>query len=265
VCSSDLCEGVIDAARGLCVTAYQYPGWGPNMPVRDRLASFLPPGITVYVDTLWRHWAHTEVFLDQSGEKGLRERFFLIGNSGDFVSGGMVIGGNAYRGASGIAGEVGHMIVDPRSTERCHCGGRGCLEVLTVPAKVVERGRARFAEYPDSLIFGGSRTGEIDSFCDIGEAADKGDVLAQILMDEVVEYFAIALNNIMVTCDPGKVLFFGDYARCGEYFIQMLRQRSGMHAMRGVDKRTSIDATLLEEESGVIGAANHVADRLFEE
>ncbi len=259
------CYGVVDSDTGVCLTSYQYPAWGDNMPVRDRLAEVLPTDAPVHVDSLWRHMAHAEVYSAQeAGRNGDRRNFFLIGNSGDFVSGGMIVDGHAFRGASGFAGEVGHMIVDPGSTERCVCGGHGCLEVLVVPGRVMAKAKALFHEYPRSLIFGGSPTGEIESFCVIGGAADEGDELARRLLDEAAGHFAVAINNIVIVCDPGRVVFFGDYARCGEYFINTLRKRTAELTMRGVDKRTSIDVSAIEEFSGLVGAANHMADRLFD-
>lgn len=259
------CEGVVDTDRGVCITSYQYSRWGANMPVRDRLETLLPGNIPVHVDSLWRHLAHTEVFLARAeGREGERRNFFLLGNSGDFISGGMVVDGQAFRGVSGFAGEVGHMIVDPRSTVRCVCGGYGCLESLVVPRMILKKARELFPEYPDSLIFNGSAEGEVEAFCDIGWAADKGDALARRLLDEAAGHFAVAINNIIVVCDPGRIVLFGEYARCGEYFLKELRRRAAGLSMNGVEKCTVIEATMLEEQYGVIGAANHIADKLFE-
>ena len=58
--------------------------------------------------------------------RGSRHMLFLTVSSG--VGGGIIIDGKLYRGASGAAGEVGHMTINARGA-RCHCGRRGCLEM----------------------------------------------------------------------------------------------------------------------------------------
>ncbi len=96
-----------------------------------------------------------------------------------------------------------------------------------------------------------------------GDAADRGDALARELLDEVVGHFAVAINNIVLICDPGRIVFFGDYARCGEYFLRTLRERANDVSLRGVDKRTEIDVCTTEMERGAVGVARHMTDMLF--
>lgn len=253
-------NGVVDADTGECLTAYRNPGWERNAPIRESLRALLPDHVAVHVDSCWRQLAHS---LAQHAEDGEGKTFFLIGNMGDCLSGGMVVDGQAFRGRTGFAGEVGHMIVAPGSAERCVCGGLGCLEALVAPGRVLGRARARFAEHPDSLVFEGDPAGSTASFHAIGVAADRGDALARELIDEVVGYFAIAINNIVTVCDPGRIVFFGDYARCGDYFLRTLRERADNVSMRGVSKRTAIDVSTMEIERDAVGVARHMTDRLF--
>ncbi len=252
------CNGVVDAGSGVFLAPYQHPGWGTNVPFRECLEAFLPPNVPIHVDSWWRHLAHGEVRARRHSDG---RNFFLIGNSGDCVSGGLVVDGQAFRGSTGFAGEIGHMIVAPTSGRSCVCGGRGCLEVLVAPVTVMRRAEELRGEYPDSLVF--ADAGEAAGIPAVGSAADRGDALARRLLDEVVGHFSVAINNIIVLCDPGKVIFFGDYARCGEYFLRELRARAGSLTMHGIDKRTEIEVSALGDDHGAAGAANHMADKLF--
>ena len=63
------------------------------------------------------------------------------------VGSGHVIGGRIYRGATGVAGEIGHMAIDPHGGP-CICGLRGCLATLVGAPALVERARSLLVEYP---------------------------------------------------------------------------------------------------------------------
>lgn len=252
------CNGLVDVENGVCMAAYQYPDWGKNLPIRESLQMVLPDNVPVYVDSWWRHLAHGEVHFN-----GDWRRFFLLGNSGDYISGGMVLDGQAWQGATGFAGEIGHLVVAPYSNEKCVCGGVGCLEALVTPSRLVKRARQLRDEYPSSMVFV-EREGDVDvTFAGMAKAADAGDTLARFLLDEVAGYFAIAVNNVIQICDPGRIVFFGDYAQSGSYFLEKLRTLVAHLNLHGVDKRTHIDVSDLGDEQGVVGAATHMTDKLF--
>lgn len=249
------CNGVVDVENGVCLAAYQYPHWGRNLPIRELLRKHVPEHVTVHVDSWWRHLVHGELHRSED-----RERFFMLGNSGDYISGGMVERGYVYQGETGFAGEIGHLIVSPGSEERCVCGGRGCLSAVASPRRILEKALSLQSEYPGSRVF---ETGLSGGLLDIGRAADAGDALAVRLLDGIAEHFAIAINNIVLVCDPGMVVLFGDFTNLGEYFLEVIRSRVANMSLHGIDKRTSIEYSHLTEEHGEIGAANRVTDALF--
>lgn len=91
---------------------------------------------------------------------------------------GHVIGGEIYRGATGVAGEIGHLGMDPHG-ERCICGLRGCLATMVGSPALVKRAGALLAEYPDSMLAGTKPT-----ISSIEDAALAGDALALALANE---------------------------------------------------------------------------------
>ncbi len=250
------CNGIVDADSGVCLTAYQFPQWGMNLPIREHLGKHLPAGVPVYVDSWWRHLAHGEMHFAANGE---RKRFFMIGNSGDYISGGLVDNSRVYSGANGFAGEIGHMIVAPDSTEKCVCGGFGCLEALVAPGRLLAKARALRERYPESSLF----LGGLESVAEIGVAADGGDAAARSLLAEAAKHFAVAVNNIVQICDPGTVVLFDDFTRLGAYFIETLRNNIRDMSLHGIDKRTKIECSDCAEEHGLVGAANHMTDTMF--
>jgi Transcriptional regulator/sugar kinase len=255
------CNGIIDIKNGVCLAQYQHPDWGANLPIRDALAKLFPQEIPIHVDSWWRHMALAEIQGDNRNTKS-RKRFFLIGNSDDYISGGLVSEGKVMAGSTGFAGEIGHMIIHPESHEKCVCGGTGCLQTLVAPSKMEKKARERKNEFPDSAIF--RNGGEKPTLADIATAANQGDPLACELLNQAADFFALAINNIVQICDPGLVVIFGDYARAGDFFLDRLRQRINSLTMVGIDKKTTIEYTnTLAYGIGVIGAANMMTDALF--
>lgn len=249
------CNGIVDVENGVCLAAYQYPHWGTNLPIRESLRKHLPEHIPVHVDSWWRHLVHGEMYRTEE-----RTRFFALGNSGDYISGGMVEDGYVSQGKTGFAGEIGHLIVSPGSKDVCVCGASGCLAAVASPRRILEKALAMQSEYPGSRVFDSGLGGGL---LDIGRAADAGDELAVRLLDGIAEYFAIAINNIVLICDPGLIVLFGDFTNLGEYFLEVLSKRSDNMTLHRIDKRTRVEYSRLNEEHGEIGAANRVTDSLF--
>jgi predicted NBD/HSP70 family sugar kinase len=165
---------------------------------------------------------------------------------------GHVIGGEIYRGATGVAGEIGHLAVDPKGGP-CICGLRGCLATLVGAPALVERARTLLADHPESALANGELTiGSIE------DAALAGDTLALLVVREAAEHLGIAVAGLLNLMNPSKVIFGGGLARLGELLLGPLRET--------VDRRTlvsSVDATeILTSQLGAkavaIGAATLV-------
>ncbi len=253
------CNGIVDVENGVCLAFYQNPAWQDNLPIRDHVSAVFPPEIPIRVDSWWRHLAHGEII---ASETDARKRFFLIGNSGDYISGGLVADGRVFSGATGFAGEIGHMVIGPETGEKCVCGGVGCLQTLVGPSKIIARAVEQRKDFPDSLVFANCN-GEGPTFAAIFEASNQNDDLACQLIDQACSYFALAINNIVQICDPGTVVLYGDYAEAGEFFLTRLRKKVNGMTMCGIDKRTRIEYTSVPDGCGVVGAANLMADALF--
>lgn len=249
------CNGVVDVENGVCLAAYQYPHWGRNLPIRESLRKHLPEHVSIHVDSWWRHLVHGEM---QRSED--RNRFFMIGNSGDYISGGLVEEGHVHQGETGFAGEIGHLIVSPGSEEKCVCGGGGCFGAVASPRRILEKALALQSQYPGSRVFDSGLGGGL---LDIGRAADAGDELAVCLLDGIADYFSVAINNIVLICDPGRIILFGDFTNLGERFLEMLHAKIEKMSLLGIDKRTKVEYSKLNEEHGEIGAATRVTDSLF--
>lgn len=170
------------------------------------------------------------------------------------IGSGHFINGRIYRGASGVAGEIGHLTIDSHG-KPCVCGNRGCLVTLVGAEALVERARELMAEFPDSVL----ATGELSSTT-IEDAALAGDPLAVHLMFEVAEHLGIAVAGMLNLMNPAAVIFGGGLARLGERLLVPLRETVMRRTFVGAAAASQIRTSDLEPRGVAIGAATLVLD-----
>jgi glucokinase len=200
-------EGIVALAPGL--------GWR-NVPLKHRLQQALDLPVLV----------ENEINLIALGESwrgaGQGIRNLICISLGTGIGGGLVLGGQLYRGSHNAAGEIGYLIPDTR-----HLGakvnGFGTLESLADRNGLVERARmhlaagtrSTLAERPDAEI-----TAEA-----VLEAAGSGDPLARLVVSEIVDYLGIAIANLACIIDPERIVLSGDLTEYAGLFIEPIRSR----------------------------------------
>lgn len=156
---------------------------------------------------------------------------------GTGVGSGHVIGGVIYRGATGVAGEIGHMAIDPQG-DPCICGLRGCLATLIGTAALEARAAVLLREYRESVL-----VGTIPTISSIEDAALAGDPLALRVTTEAAEHLGIALAGLLNLMNPAMVILGGGLARLGELLLTPLREtvqrRTLMSSVAAAEIRTS--------------------------
>jgi len=129
-------------------------------------------------------------------------------NLGTGLAAGLVLGGRLWRGARGVAGEIGHIPVDPAGPV-CPCGQRGCLE-LTASGSGLARAWA-----------GG------DSVRALHDAATGGDADALAVWNGFVEHVAAAVRLLVLTVDPDRVVIGGGLSSLGDELLGAVRSVLG--------------------------------------
>lgn len=144
-----------------------------------------------------------------------------------------------WDGAQGIAGEWGHVSLDPDAGPPCYCGRRGCIEqYLSGPA--IEGAYAR-------------RAGARLRLPDIAARAEQGDAGARALLDSVVDVFGRALAVVIDVLDPDTIVLGGGVSN-----LRILRERGAEAVARWIfndEVRTRIVGNSLGDSAGVLGAA----------
>lgn len=167
---------------------------------------------------------------------------------GTGVAAGIVIGGRLHRGRFGLAGEIGHIAVDPFGP-RCRCGLTGCLESVAAGPAIARRWSA----------------GASDMF----RAAGEGDAVAGAIATEVAAHLAVAMLRLSGAFDPDLIIVGGGVTSSWEDFDRFLREAISDLADRSAFSRELLLArrivTLAPDlEVGTLGAA-HLAWGAWEE
>ena len=149
-------------------------------------------------------------------------RNFVMLTLGTGLGSGIYIDGQILNGANGLAGELGHAIVEPNG-RKCNCGNAGCLETY-VSASGIRRTVTHFLSFSNEEselrnISFNELTG-----AKISELALEGDKIALMTYELTGEILGRALSNIVVSYDPEAVILFGGLAEAGELLLEPTRR-----------------------------------------
>lgn len=167
---------------------------------------------------------------------------------------GHVVRGEVYRGSAGVAGEIGHMAIDPNGP-RCVCGLRGCLATLVGAMALESRATALLHDYPDSQLAG--RTITIHA---IEDAALQGDPLALQLTEEAAGHLGIAVAGLVNLMNPARVIIGGGLARLGELLLAPLRETVRNRALVSSVASVEILTSELGPRASAVGGATLVIE-----
>lgn len=168
------------------------------------------------------------------------------------IGSGHIIRGDVYRGATGVAGEIGHFAIDPQG-KPCICGLRGCLVTLVGGQALVARASELSAEFPSSVLAGKQNT--ID---EIEDAALAGDPMALQIAEEAATHLGRAVASLLNLMNPSLVVIGGDLSRLGDLLLRPLRETVERRTLVSSVAAAEIRTSNLGLRSVAIGAATLV-------
>jgi predicted NBD/HSP70 family sugar kinase len=175
------------------------------------------------------------------------------------IGSGHVINGEIYRGATGVAGEIGHLAIDPQG-KPCICGLRGCLVTMVGARALVDRAEDLCPEYPGSSLAARQITiGDLES------AALDGDALALHVIREAAEHLGTAVAGLLNLMNPALVVLGGDLSRLGELILAPLRGSVRSRTLVSSVAAADILVSELGPRSVAVGAATLVLKSALED
>jgi len=189
--------------------------------------------------------------------------YMLYVSSGVGLGGGIVSNGHLIEGASGFAGEVGHMIVD-RDGPACNCGSRGCWETVAGEDALISRVLLRIGEKQDSWIAKMSDENPDDiTLSLIVKAADNGDPVALEALRETAEWLGIGIASLMNILNPQRVVFGGPLSIAHEHLLPIIRATVAEKTWNWVHNQANIVTAEFGEDAAVIGGVAMVYRELL--
>ena len=239
--------GSLDRARRVVLESHNL-GWF-GLPLRDRVQA--ATGLPTVVENdancaAWGEWW-------QGAGRGFRSVLGITLGTG--IGGGIVMNGRPFHGATGAAGEIGHMTVE-YGGRRCTCGARGCLE-----AYASGPGIARAAA---EGLGGGTRSslpelvegdlGRITA-ATVHEAAVGGDAYAAGVLARAARMLAAGIASAVNLLGPDAVVVMGGVAAAGDLFFGPLAAELGRPRFRSAVDACTVVPGALPGTAGVVGAA----------
>ena len=174
---------------------------------------------------------------------------------GTGIGGGLILDGRLVHGASGTAGEVGHMTID-FTGRRCTCGNYGCLEAYASGPNIAARAREGVEAGSESVLLelAGGVVENITAVT-VSEAVLQGDPYAAEVMLETAKILGAGIANLVNVFNPDAVVIVGGVTRAGDLLFTPLRSEVRRRAFKQAERVCSILPGALPDTAGVIGAA----------
>ena len=237
--------GLIDAEGGRVMVS-------PNIPAFRNLALTEPLSERLGIPVSIENDASAAALGEHRFGAGRGTRHLLHATLGTGIGGGLVVDGRLYRGAQGLAGEIGHIVLDPAGPP-CGCGARGCLEAIAGGVafgrraqRLVESGSA-----PVLAEIAGSRPATAG---DLAEAARRGEAAAIAEIRNGGHTIGIGLGSIVNVLNPDAVTLSGGLLGMGDLLLDPLRAAMASLAY-GPASGTPVRTSTLGEDAGLLGAA----------
>jgi glucokinase-like ROK family protein len=236
--------GPVIAEKGMVMAPPIMPGWD-RFPIRLTLESQWGTAVTLNNDAelgALGEWAYGA----GRGEKNLA--FIKVGSG---IGAGLIINQQIYGGTTGSAGEIGHLTVDENGP-LCTCGNRGCLEAFAGGHAIASQARKLVASGKRTLL--SELNADSISARDVAEAARRGDLTAQEIIQRSGTFIGIAIAGLINLINPSTVIIGGGVAQVGDLLTGPIRQAVRERSLRASEHGVRITTAMLGRRSSLIGA-----------
>ena len=183
------------------------------------------------------------------GGKGYEDVIMITLGTG--VGGGVIIGGKVIAGSNGAGGEIGHMIVNPKESDVCGCGGHGHLEQYASATGIVRLAKKKLRDSED---YSTLRNVTSISAKDIFDHAKAGDKIAMELVEELGFYLGTALAHVACVVDPQVFVIGGGVSKAGNILIETVEKYYNNNILFALQHK-EFRLAELGNDAGIYGAA----------
>ncbi len=247
--------GPVDYSQGLVRLSHHVPGW-ENIPLQHKLEQAFQAPAVVDNDANVAALGEARFGAGQGAESLL----YITVSTG--VGGGWILNRALWRGADGMAGEIGHTVVDPLGPV-CLCGKSGCVERLASGPYLAADARRILQEQPERGAIlrrlAGADLSQVTGKL-LAEAAAAGDELAWELLERSARALGVAIGNAANLINPQVFVLGGGVTKSGERYWQVLRRTARQTALPQV--HFEVLPAILSDDAPLWGAVALALDRL---
>jgi len=218
-----------------------FPGW-EKINIQEKLSNHFR--IPVYVEHDAKagglaHWWYGDHQQDQG--------VMIFVTAGQGVGAGIVVDGTVYRGALGMAGEIGHMSIDYNGPQ-CECGHRGCLELYCSTSAILKNlGK------------------DHSSLQSIWDSLKQGDPEIEEVVRQAAWYLGFGLVNVVNVYNPSHLVIGDEFSAAGSLLLDIVSQVIKDNVLPDIWSRLRIELASNEKDYMLMGAAtiamNHLLDQ----
>jgi len=180
-----------------------------------------------------------------------RNMFYIT--IGEGIGGALILDDKLWIGASGCAGEIGHITIDPEGIE-CVCGNTGCLETVASAPNIVRRANERLDRDSTSSL---SRLAMNKDFtaADMAREATNGDDFSLMMIERTGKYIGTAVASVINLLSIELIVLGGGVMEAGDLILKPIIEEARRRAFQPCFETTKIAATKLGADAVAIGAA----------
>lgn len=218
-------------------------GWG-EFNVSEKLSGLLDlpvkAGNDANVAALGEMW--------QGGGKGYKNVVAVTLGTG--VGGGIIIEGMMVAGATGAAGEIGHLHVEDHEEDTCGCGNKGCLEQYASATGIVRLAKRRLAKDEKASCLRGIEV----TAKDVWDGVKAGDELAIEVAETFGDYLGKGLAAVGAVVNPEIMVIGGGVSKAGEILLTYIEKYYTKYVFHG-SRNVKLALATLGNDAGIVGAA----------
>jgi N-acetylglucosamine repressor len=251
-------SGIVDNKNGLLKYSSHFPEFGKDFEISRFIEAKF--NIKTYIDNSARMMACAEKIFGSGRDYN---NIVTIDTEEEAIGSGVIIWGNVYRGFDYLAGEIGHITVDPDGPE-CYCGNNGCAEKMISTKTLLKKIKSNFLRNKNSIIYKNFRDiPDKIALKDIFNAYIDGDDFVCSVFEEIEDWFSIIIGNVILTYSPEVIIIAGDYTGGSEKFIKRLKEKSAKRVFPSLDIKPNILLSKLGKSAGPIGSVSLVLKQMI--
>ena len=229
-------------------------GW-KNVNVQEALLQYTPLNIALGNVT------HLIALGEMLYGVGNEYKNFICINTGYGIGSGIIIDGKLFGGVDGIAGEIGHIVVDKYSSRKGLEGIAGTLEALASGYGIADIARELAKSGPKSVLCS-LDSNDIDAR-KVFDAAQNGDLLANEIVDGIAGYLGIGIDTLIKLFNTECIVMSGGLVQNSDLLITKIRSKMKDYSMSAISRSVPVVKSGFGEYAALMGSFSLILERIL--